>query len=304
MSRPIHRRIVLGVRGFALSFFLLPSLAAGGNLADHLDPRWSENEHWYRGEAEINVYDAEIVIYGQPREAEELAHIVVTEDHVPDLLVKADDWRDPDNVPMLKLNYVTEARTGVYTYRQMLSFFFERADMSLAKMTLAHHEWCGNTFKELVHFRDRSTYEFNTYWDGQGNGSFDVDFPDDLVVYDSLPVQLRPLRFAAGLEVKFPLLPRQLSSQALEPTWPEATLRVVEKRRVEVPAGAFDAWILRLEHAGGEDELAFEAAFPNRMLTWTRADGDRFRLEASESLAYWRLNAPGDEKALPALTDR
>ncbi|MEM8931584.1 MAG: hypothetical protein AAGE94_10430 [Acidobacteriota bacterium] len=289
---------------FQSSILLLSLLVAGAlpvsaeSLFDHLDPEWVQQPAWYQGDAEINLYDAQVVIYGEPRQAEELAHIIVTEDHRPDQLVKADDHRAADNVPMLKLNYVTEARTGVYSYRQMLSFFFTRADMRVAKMTLAHHEWCGNTFKELVHFGDRSTYTFNTYWDGQGSGAFDVEFPADLVIYDALPVQLRALRFRQGLSVKFPLLGRQLSSKARQPTWPEATLTVVEKSRVSVPAGATEAWILRLEHAGGTDQLWFEADFPNRMLAWMRADGDRFRLSKSQRLAYWALAAPGDEEKL------
>ena len=284
--------------GLPILLLLAASPLGAEGLFDHIDPSWVDRPLWYQGDAEIDLYDAQVVIYGRARQAEELAHIVVTEDHRPDLLVKADDPSAPDVVPMLKFNYVTEARTGVYTYRQMLSFFFVRDTFRVAKMTLAHHEWCGNTFKELVHYKDRSSYEFNTYWDGQGNGSFEVEFPDDLVIYDALPVQLRALRFRAGLEVTFPLLPRQLSSKASRPTWPEATLSVVEKRRVEVPAGAFEAWVLRLAHAGGEDELWFEAAYPHRMLAWERADGDRFRLASSKRLAYWGLSAPGDESAL------
>lgn len=176
--------------------------------------------------------------------------------------------------------------------------------MSLAKMTLASHEWCGNTFKELVNYRRPDgaawdEYDYNTYWDGEGDGSHDVDFPEDLVVYDSLPGQLRPLRFAEGLAVRFPLLPRQRTSRAPRPEPETATLRVVERGAVEVPAGRFDAWTLELEHAGGVDTLVFEASFPHRMLRWRQASGDRYALRHSERMAYWRHNARGDEALLP-----
>lgn len=139
-------------------------------LFQQVDPAWVIDPYWFDGTAEINRYRATLVKYGQPRAADDVVHILVTEDHNPDLLVKGDDWRAPGLVKMLKFNYVTSVRTGVYTYQQMLSFFFDRADTRLAKMTLASHEWCGNSFKELVNFRGRSSYEFNTYWDGQGNG--------------------------------------------------------------------------------------------------------------------------------------
>ncbi|MDA8020167.1 MAG: hypothetical protein MPN21_22245 [Thermoanaerobaculia bacterium] len=267
-------------------------------LADLLDSSWVDNEAWYDGTAEINLYDATLVKYGEPRQADELVHIFVTESHDPDLLVKADDWRRPGLVPMMKLNYVLSVRTGVYRYEQMLSFFFDRRDLHVAKMTLSSHEWCGNTFKELVNFGERASYDFNTYWDGQGNGSFEVDFPDDLVLYESLPGQLRALRFAEGLEASFPLLPSQLSSQVQAPSWREARLGVVRRERVKVPAGDFEGWILQLKHAGGKDELAFEAAFPHRLLFWRQASGDSFRLKRSERMAYWGKAGVGNEDLL------
>lgn len=265
---------------------------------DDVDPRWIENPYWFDGTAEINIYRTTLVKYGQPRPADEVVHIVVAEDHQPDLLVKADDWRQPDLASMLKFNYVTSVRTGVYRYQQMLSFFFDRSDLHLAKMTLASHEWCGNTFKELVNFRGRSSYEFNTYWDGQGNGSYDVGFPPDLVVYESLPVQLRPLRWRAGLETTLQLLPPQLSSRVAEPQWGPARVTVGERQELTVPAGTFAAWPVLLTHAGGEDRLWFEAESPHRMVRWQAASGDLFELEKSKKLAYWQLSGRGDESYL------
>lgn len=267
-------------------------------LFDVLDPMWIENATWYDGTAEINLYDATLVKYGQPREADELVHIFVTESHDEDLLVKADDWRRPGLVPILKFNYVTSVRTGVYRYEQMLSFFFDRRDLHLAKMTLSSHEWCGNTFKELVNFGDRESFDFNTYWDGQGNGSYEVDLPEDLVVYESLPGQLRALRFADGLEASFPLLPTQLSSRVAPLSWTRATVRVTGRGEVDVPAGTFDAWTLELEHAGGQDTFAFEADFPHRMLSWRQASGDSFRLKTSKKMAYWAKAGLGNEGLL------
>ena len=279
--------------------FVLPGATAADELWSHLDKDFANNDYWFDGTAEINLYDAQIVIYGQPREAEEVAHIIVTEDHLPGPLVKADNSRQEGLVPMLKFNYTTEARTGVYTYRQMLSFFFDRSDMNAAKMTLTHNEWCGNTFKQLVNFRGRSSYDFNTYWEGGADGSFEVDFPQDLVIYDSLPVQLRALRFEVGLEAGMKLLPRQLSSRAREPRIVPAVVRVTHRGAVEVKAGTFDAYYVEVEHPGGLDRLHFEAAYPHRMLRWVRADRDTFELAHSEKMPYWNYNRPSDEERLP-----
>ena len=272
--------------------------AAADDLWRHVDPAFAANAYWFDGTAEINLYDATLVVYGQPRQADEVAHIIVTEDHLAEALVKADDPNRSGLVPMLKFNYTTEVRTGVYTYRQMLSFFFERATARAAKMTLTHNEWCGNTFKQLVNFRGRSSYDYNTYWEGGGDGRFEVDFPPDLVIYDSLPVQLRAVRFAEGIEADLRLLPRQLTSRASEPRFTEAKLRVGSRGPLEVPAGRFDSFAVELEHQAGVDRLWFEADFPHRMLRWLRADGDRFELRHSEKMPYWRYNRPQDVGAL------
>lgn len=279
--------------------------ASGGGadrLVEHLDPGWLDSERWDQGDAEINLYDATLVKYGEPREDAKVTHIFVTEAHDPERLVKADDWRRPDLVDMLKMNVVVDVRTGVYEYHQMLSFFFQRRSLHLAKMTLASHEWCGNTFKELVNLRHegeaRSSYSYNTYWDGEGAGAFDVDFPDGLVVYEALPGQLRGLRFAYGLTARFPLLGSQLSSQVDEPTPRDAMLRVVGQEAIDVPAGSFDAWIVELTHGGGTDRLAFEVAAPHRLVLWEQASGDRLALRHSERMAYWQKTSLDDEGLL------
>lgn len=300
----VSRRVLSLLAVFLPLLLVTPACAQesdappASDLFEHIDPQWVQNEYWYQGEAEIDLYEATLVKYGEPRAADEVAMIFVTEDHDPELLVKADDWTRPGLVPMLKLNYVLSVRTGVYRYEQMLSFFFRRDDMALSKMTLASHEWCGNSFKELVNHGERESFDFNTYWDGQGNGEYDVVFPEDLVLYDSLPAQFRALRFVEGLEATMNLLPTQLSSRVRPPAWHTATLRVRPKTQVEVPAGTFEVWPVEVEHAGGTDQLAFEVAYPNRMVRWQQAGGDRYELETSETMAYWTLNAKDDEGKL------
>ncbi|MEM1181353.1 MAG: hypothetical protein AAGM22_23625 [Acidobacteriota bacterium] len=295
-SQPVRFAAVLLAGALAVT---LPGAAPAADLWSHLDTNFANNAYWFDGTAEVNLYDAKIVIYGQPRDAEEVAHIIVTEDLLPDSLVKADNPGREGLIPALKFNYTTEARTGVYTYRQMLSFFFDRGDMNAAKMTLTHNEWCGNTFKQLVNYQDRASYDYNTYWEGGGDGSFDVEFPKDLVIYDSIPVQLRALNFKVGLQAGIKLLPRQLSSRAQRPAVKPAVVRVTHREKVTVPAGEFDAFRLEIEHPGGLDSLHFEAAYPHRMIRWQRADRDLFELSHSEKMPYWQYNRPADAERLP-----
>ena len=45
--------------------------------------------------------------------------------------------------------------------------------------------------------------------------------------------------------------------------------------------------------------LTVDAEAPHRLLSWRRAGGGRSELAGAERMAYWRLNAPGDEKRRP-----
>ncbi|HSR54211.1 MAG TPA: hypothetical protein VLV83_25570 [Acidobacteriota bacterium] len=300
------RKIIL----ICLTLALLPlaascqdRAAASNGLEEHFDPSYSSRDYWFDGTAELNLYEARLTYYGQPRQAQELVHILVTEDHKPDLLVKADDWRQAGLVKMLKFNLVQRVQTGIYEYRQMMSAFFEQGPQRLAKMTYSSQEWCGHSFKEIVRYDGRESFDFNTYWDGQGNGSFQVDYPQGLILYDTLPVQLRPLKWEVGLTAEFPMLPSQFSSRVQEPRYVSARVTVEKKETVDSPAGTFETLRTIVESGGTEGEsqrdiLWFEADFPHRMIRWQRANGDTLTLSQSKKLPYWELNQPGDRQHL------
>ncbi len=273
--------------------------SSGSNFFQKADLNWIRNPYWFDGKAEVNFYRTTLVKYGIPRQADPTVHILVAEKHRPELLVKASDWKRPGLVDMLKFNAVVSVRTGIYAYRQMMSVFFQMENARTAKMTFTSHEWCGNAFKSLVNFGGKQRYYFDTYWDGQGHGEYSVHFPEDLVLYDALPVQLRMLLFRPGEKVTLALLPGQFSSKADKPVVVIAQAEVGEKATVEVPAGRFEAFPVRLELPKGEDYFWFEAQFPHRMLSWKTHDGNLFELLKSEKLAYWQLNRPGDEIYLP-----
>ncbi len=266
-----------------------------GDLFEHVALSRLADPYWSQGEAEVNLYRATLVKYGRPRQTDDVAHILVTEDHDPGLLVKANDWRRPGLLPVLKFNALVQVQTGVYPYRQMLSVFIDRRRGRFAKMTFSSQEWCGTSFKELVHFGGKGRFHFNTYWDGEGNASRPVDLPGDAVPYDSLPAQLRILVFEPGLSVTFPLVSSQFSSRAEEPSLDLVRLAVQEMERIEVPLGIFPAVRLKLESAAGTDLLWFESEFPHRMLKWETRDGNRFELRESRKTAYWTQNRPEDE---------
>lgn len=268
-------------------------------FSELLDSEFLKNSYWYQGLAEINHYQASVVKYGILRPAEEVVHILVTEKHDPILLVKADDWKRPGLVDVLKFNYLTTIPTGIYTYREMISAFFANPEMNLIKLTFSSQEWCGQSFKELLNVGKRKGLWFNTYWDGQGRGKYEANFPEYLVLYDVLPVQLRALKFSENLKGHFEMLPTQISSKVSQPIWEKAEFEITALQPLRVPAGEFTAYRVQIRHSGGEDRLWFEKDFPHRMLKWETYAGNSYLLKKSQRLAYWELNKPGDEKYLP-----
>jgi hypothetical protein len=260
---------------------------------------WMKNSYWFEGTAEINFYDAKISKYGIPREANELVHILVTEKHKPDQLVKADNWRESGLVDMLKFNYVRSFQTGIYSYREMMSVFFDQNQLQLTKLTFSSQDWCGQSFKELVNFNQKSSYNYNTYWDGQGSGLFDISFPEDLYVYDALPVQLRMFNLTEKRKFEIHLLPTQKSSKVIFPRTEKAFVQIFNSEEVSVPAGKYNCYLVTVSHSAGKDSYWLEAQFPHRLIKWVAFNEDRHELIDSKKLPYWELNQPGGEKYLP-----
>ncbi|MCK5453055.1 MAG: hypothetical protein KAJ16_01770, partial [Calditrichia bacterium] len=102
---------LLIISGFLILFIMYPfkvSLFSSNPEQENHQKNyeWMRNTYWFEGKAEINFYKAKIYKYGTPRQADEVIHILVTEKHKPDLLVKADNWREEGLVDMLKFNYI------------------------------------------------------------------------------------------------------------------------------------------------------------------------------------------------------
>src|SRR6266498_2464297 len=92
---------------------------------------FASNRLWDDGRAEIDAYEAAIRRYGTLRPLTAYL-IVVKEDLSRSQLVKADPGHDRDDLlTVLKLNHVINYQTGIYTYHQMASCFFDRASMEL-----------------------------------------------------------------------------------------------------------------------------------------------------------------------------
>jgi len=241
---------------------------------------------WNDGSAEVSTYEARDVKYGAPRTSRAVL-IVVAEDLLRDRLVKADDpsrARAPRRV--LKLNHVRSIPTGVYVYEQMLSVFADADRLEPVKLTVASHEWCGNSFVEWR--ADTGALSIRSYFETPGDADVRLSGSGALF-YDALPLTLRGLDFERTRGGSVRVIDTVFSSRPLPPAVEEARLEVVRQPRAS-------SYRVRLVRGTREDAFEFDAAFPHRLLRWDRSDGGSLRLTDSRRFRYWEKNAPGDER--------
>ncbi len=280
---------------------LLLALAAGATAAapPPSGPNaFAANPLWDDGRAEIDAYEASVRRYGVLRRLTAYL-IVVKEDFSKKQLVKADPGHDPaDLFTVLKLNHMIDYQTGIYTYHQMASAFFERPTMDLVKLSLTSNEWCGNTYKEYTRRAGGGALHAHTYWDNQAEATHDLPAGADVVFYDALPLWIRSLPQAPGTVRTLRLVPSQIDSKGARPEIRSVTLRALGEERVNAPAGEFRALRWELLDGGPPETFWTARAYPHVLVAWDRPDGGRYRLKWTQRLAYWTLNRPGDEKYL------
>jgi hypothetical protein len=247
---------------------------------------------WNDGNAEVSVYDARDLRYGLLR-ASRATLIVVAEDLSPNRLVKADHPEaEPRTLRVLKLNHVRSIETGVYVYNQMLSAFLDVESLHPVKLTMASHEWCGNSFVEWR--SDTRILSIRSYFEAVGDSDMPLD-PAGALFYDALPLALRGLDFEHAREGRVRILETVFAAAPVPPRAEDAVVRVASE-----PGG----YRVTLERGTRKDIFVFEAAFPHRLRRWERPDGGLLSLVGSKRFAYWQKNRPGDEKLLPGGTAR
>jgi hypothetical protein len=263
--------------------------------------------HWSDGKAEMNGYRLTQPRYGARRTGTATL-IFVTEDFSDSVRVKADPGKHPpsDVYPVWKLNAVREFQTGIYDYNVMTSVFARvAAGFPLAKVSFSSQEWCGHVYHQLLPRAGRLKGVSHSYFDGEADGTEDLEMPDRGVLEDALPIMLRGwvgAYLAPGESRVVPYLPSLLRARLEHKPlrWGRARIeRSKGPRERAVPAGryAVDTWTVAVE-AGPTLTYDIEAKAPFRLVRWSADTGEEGVLTGSTRLAYWKLNAPGGEKYL------
>jgi hypothetical protein len=266
--------------------------------------------HWGDGRGELAGYRLTQPRYGAKRSGTAVL-IFVTEDMSDSLRVKAEPGKHPksDVYPVLKLNVVRDFQTGIYDYNVMTSTFARVSPgWPVAKVSFSSQEWCGQAYHQILPKAGRVAGVFHSYFDGEADGTENLDLPKDAVFEDALPILLRGWGMPylkPGETRTVPLLPSLLRSRFDHKrlAWGKATIaRASDRSTVTVPAGSFEVETWTVTHVGGPTATyEFESASPYRLVRWAVNTGEEAVLLKSTRLAYWKLNAPGGEKHLKEL---
>lgn len=254
------------------------------------DASWRRDRLWDDGNAEFCAYRATWARYGNHYPGRVLL-ITVKEPWAPDLDVKADTPR-PDGFPVLKLNYVRDVPTGIYTYHQMASVFLRRKSGQLQKVAATSSEACGIS---TALARD-GRLTTRSYFDDQGDR--EQQWPRDALPEDGLPLFLRDY-VTADPPPSLALLPSLLMGRfaALEPvSWalergtPEPIDAAGEQRQA-VP--------FHLRQANTHQTWWLAAEAPHTPLRYEHSDGTLYELTKCARIPYWKMHDPGGEAWLP-----
>jgi hypothetical protein len=278
------------MRNRIVSIALLFLTGITGALAQFNSAFLQNNSYWGDGKAEFDIYDAQIVLYGQPRPCEVL-HILVREPFDPKQLVKPDDWKRPGMISVLKLNQILHVPTGIYVYQQMHSNFWRIDDGQLLKFSLTSDDSCGNTFKEARRTENQFEYKYHTYWDGMADGKANIAPPANGCFYDELPLRVRTIDFTKGNgQFEIQLTPTIIKSKKDEVVFKAATVSfTVAEKFITVS----------VQHDAGKDQFTLDREFPFLLREWSTADGSYLKLKRSLKIDYWNYDKVGDkERAL------
>ncbi|UYZ64390.1 hypothetical protein [Hymenobacter weizhouensis] len=249
--------------------------------------QWAMDALWEDGRAEVATYQAERVIYDEPRQFE-YTLITVKEEFNQQHNVKTDDYQRKDLFPVMKVNQFCRIPTDNYPYHFLTSLFFRRDQpVQLHKLTTSSQEWCGTTFKAFTDEGLHYLETYNSYWDGQGAGQRQVR--RDVLFEDALPYTLRSLQFDNKPRFAATIVELQQTSKAPAPTLYQARLRVEEAPAEEVPQAA---WRVTVDLAPQKRNVYwFARRYPNVLLRQTTWDGRTLFLKSVRRYAYWNQPA-------------
>ncbi|MHC4893793.1 MAG: hypothetical protein ACYTFV_10615 [Planctomycetota bacterium] len=209
---------------------------------------WRTDSTWYDGQAEVAVYRAERVIYGEVREYEARAY-TNKQRMDPRTTTKSSG---SDGIEVFKHHWSERVPTERYDYDFSTACFVRTADLSTYKFTAATQEDCGASFKQA--WSDGAGWRAldSVYFPDGGVETFERDggLPQPM---EALTLVLRDLVAAteAGDEVELSILPGQRDTHRVP--WKTEALRAthVGPETLELPLGTLETRHVQLTDSNG-----------------------------------------------------
>lgn len=250
---------------------------------------WRDDPTWYDGQAEVAVYAATRPIYGVARRYEARAYTNV-QAMDPSTTTKSSEGR---GIEVFKHHWSERVPTERYDYDFSTALFVERANLAAYKWTCATQEDCGASFKQA--WRSGAGWRSfeSVYFPDGGQGGTEHDGPLPLP-FDALTLVLRDFPFEAEQSLELMVAPSQRDTHSV--SWDPVAVRVTPRgrERIEVPAGALDAWRLDVDpsSAGAPAAsywFAADDAAPNLgvLLRYEDDRGVTFELVRVDRYPYW-----------------
>ncbi len=243
------------------------------------DHDWALGKIWEDGKAEVAHYDAEMVVYGKIRKFDN-TYITVKEEFNKAFNVKTDDYKRDDLFSVMKVNKFARFETENYPYHFLTSLFFKREKPEqLHKMTHTGQEWCGNTFKQFELTPSGYSYDYNSYFDGYGDGQMEIE-GTNLLWEDQLSYLLRATKFEDGLQFKKDVINAQINTKTRKPKVYQASFKVSDQDSL---------WHVRVElEEGKTNTYNFQKEYPNLLQSQTTWYGYNLSLTSVSRYQYWR----------------
>ncbi|QDU68031.1 hypothetical protein [Engelhardtia mirabilis] len=251
---------------------------------------WRDDPTWYDGFAEVAVYDATRVIYGEPRHYRATAY-TNKQRMDPATTTKAEG---SDGVEVFKHHWSERVPTERYDYDFSTAVFTRTADLSTFKWTCATQEDCGASFKQAWSDGDGWRLFESTYFPGEGMTQGRRPGPLPLSV-DALTLVLRDFPVdTQGRTVRIALLPSQRDTHRVP--WTTVELELVDSgiATIEVPYGTLEARRIDLCETGAKTLVASywfaiddSAPLLGALLRFEDRDGRRYELVSLERYPYW-----------------
>lgn len=225
------------------------------------------HDYWYNHGAEISRFNLHQMRYGEIHQGDAIL-LFVTEEMNPAIQVKADNHR-PENIPILKLNFVRKFFTGIYPYSIMTSIFSPVDEQKYPlplKISSSTQEWCGNVYTQMNLHNAEYRVRLHSYFEIEGDRDFTVKkyMPED-AVWNLIRIAPQDLPRGEFLMIPGTVYAR-LVHHSLEPQKAVAELEPVKEKSLE--GNPLVRYELNLLAEQRTLRIFFEKDFPYRIQKW------------------------------------